>query len=106
MHTGPTIISGVKKGMRCYDEEIFGPVLLCAEAESLDDAIGFTNANPYGNGCAIFTQSGASARHYQFNIDAGQVGINVPIPVPLPFFSFCYPLEKRMFETPPLLLTL
>ena len=96
--------------------QIFGPVLTCLEADSLEDAIAITNANPYGNGCSIFTTSGAageasptkrrqsdvfltrllrtfyfslrSARKYQHEIDVGQVGINVPIPVPLPFFSF------------------
>jgi malonate-semialdehyde dehydrogenase (acetylating) / methylmalonate-semialdehyde dehydrogenase len=57
-------------------------------ADTLDEAIAITNANPYGNGCAIFTNSGAAARKYQHEIDVGQVGINVPIPVPLPFFSF------------------
>jgi malonate-semialdehyde dehydrogenase (acetylating)/methylmalonate-semialdehyde dehydrogenase len=55
---------------------------------TLEDAIKITNRNNYGNGCAIFTSSGAAARKYQFEIEAGQVGINVPIPVPLPFFSF------------------
>lgn len=55
---------------------------------SLEEAIATTNANPYGNGCSIFTTSGATARKYQHEIDVGQVGINVPIPVPLPFFSF------------------
>lgn len=84
----PTILTEVTQDMECYTEEIFGPVLLCSGVDTLDDAIEFTNANPYGNGCAIFTQSGASARKYQFEIDCGQVGINVPIPVPLPMFSF------------------
>jgi len=85
---GPTIIAGVKPHMKCYTEEIFGPVLLCVEVDTLDEAIAFTNANPYGNGCAIFTQSGAAARKFQFEVDAGQCGVNVPIPVPIPFFSF------------------
>lgn len=85
---GPTIITGVKPHMRCYREEIFGPVLVCVEVDSLDEAIEFVNKNPYGNGCAVFTQSGALARKFQFEIDVGQVGINLPIPVPLPFFSF------------------
>jgi malonate-semialdehyde dehydrogenase (acetylating)/methylmalonate-semialdehyde dehydrogenase len=85
---GPTILAGVKPHMRCYKEEIFGPVLLCADVPTLDDAIAFTNTNPYGNGCAIFTTSGAAARKYQFEVDVGQVGVNVPIPVPLPMFSF------------------
>ncbi len=85
---GPTIFSGVKPGMRIYDEEIFGPVLVILEAGSLDEAIAIVNANPNGNGTAIFTQSGAAARRFQEDIDVGQVGINVPIPVPVPLFSF------------------
>ncbi|KRB04544.1 CoA-acylating methylmalonate-semialdehyde dehydrogenase [Lysobacter sp. Root690] len=85
---GPTVFSGVKPGMRIYDEEIFGPVLVILEADTLDDAIALVNANPNGNGTAIFTQSGAAARKFQEEIDIGQVGINLPIPVPVPLFSF------------------
>jgi len=85
---GPTIITGVKPHMRCYREEIFGPVLVCLEASSLKEAIEVINANRWANGSAIFTTSGASAREFQNRIHAGNVGINVPIPVPLPFFSF------------------
>ncbi len=85
---GPTIFSGVKPGMRIYDEEIFGPVLVILEVETLDEAIDLVNANPNGNGTAIFTQSGAAARKFQEEIDVGQVGINLPIPVPVPMFSF------------------
>ncbi|GHD74842.1 CoA-acylating methylmalonate-semialdehyde dehydrogenase [Vogesella fluminis] len=85
---GPTIFSGVKPGMAIYDQEIFGPVLCLMAADSLDEAIAIINANPNGNGTAIFTQSGAAARHFQEEIDVGQVGINVPIPVPVPLFSF------------------
>ena len=85
---GPTIFAGVKPGMRVYDEEIFGPVLVILEAETLEDAIELINANPNGNGTALFTQSGAAARKFQEDIDVGQVGINVPIPVPVPLFSF------------------
>jgi len=58
------------------------------EADTLDEAIGTINANPYGNGTAIFTTNGATARKFAHNIDVGQIGINVPIPVPLPMFSF------------------
>lgn len=72
----------------CSTEEIFGPVLCAMTAPTLDDAIALLNANPYGNGCALFTGSGAAARKFQHEVDVGQVGINVPIPVPLPFFSF------------------
>jgi len=85
---GQTIISNVKPHMKVYQEEIFGPVLICLTADTLDDAIKLINNNPYGNGTAIFTNSGALARKYQHEIDVGQVGVNIPIPVPLPFFSF------------------
>ncbi|KAL3150431.1 Methylmalonate-semialdehyde dehydrogenase [acylating], mitochondrial [Trebouxia sp. C0010 RCD-2024] len=85
---GPTVITGVKPEMDCYKEEIFGPVLVCMETETLDDAIALVNSNPHGNGTAIFTKSGPAARKYQHEIEVGMVGVNVPIPVPLPFFSF------------------
>ncbi|KAF1981346.1 Methylmalonate-semialdehyde dehydrogenase [Aulographum hederae CBS 113979] len=85
---GPTIIANVKPHMRCYREEIFGPVLVCLNVDTVDEAIDLINANEYGNGTAIFTRSGATAGMFQKNIEAGQVGINVPIPVPLPMFSF------------------
>jgi len=74
--------------MECYKEEIFGPVLVCLNAETLDDAIDLVNANPYGNGVAMFTNSGATARRFVKDIEAGQIGVNVPIPVPLPMWSF------------------
>ncbi|KAJ3047593.1 Methylmalonate-semialdehyde dehydrogenase [acylating] mitochondrial [Rhizophlyctis rosea] len=85
---GPTILTGVKPNMRCYREEIFGPVLVCLEVDTLDEAIKIINENPYGNGTAVFTNSGAIARKFTEEIDVGQVGVNVPIPVPLPMFSF------------------
>ena len=85
---GPTIFSGVTPDMTIYTTEIFGPVMVIVSVGTLDDAIALTNDNPFGNGTAIFTQSGAAARKFQNEIDVGQVGINVPIPVPVPFFSF------------------
>jgi len=85
---GPSILHGVTSLNRAYSEEIFGPVLVCLNVPTLEDAIEFTNNSRYGNGCAIFTQSGVLARKFQHEIDVGQVGINVPVPVPLPFFSF------------------
>ena len=85
---GPTLFTKVKPHMSIYREEIFGPVLVTLEAKSLDEAINLVNANPYGNGAAIFTSSGGKAREFQHRIEAGQVGINLPIPVALPFFSF------------------
>ena len=69
-------------------EEIFGPVLVVLRANTLDDAIAIINANKYGNGTAIFTQSGATARKFENEVEVGQIGINVPIPVPLPMFSW------------------
>ncbi|TWI47258.1 malonate-semialdehyde dehydrogenase (acetylating)/methylmalonate-semialdehyde dehydrogenase [Pseudomonas duriflava] len=85
---GPTLFSSVTTNMRIYTEEIFGPVLLAIEVETLDEAIELVNRNPFGNGTGLFTQSGAAARKFQSEIDVGQVGINIPIPVPVPFFSF------------------
>ncbi|EAY65111.1 Methylmalonate-semialdehyde dehydrogenase [Burkholderia cenocepacia PC184] len=85
---GPTIFSGVTTDMSIYTEEIFGPVVVVMEADTLDDAIALVNRNPMGNGVGLFTQSGAAARKFQSEIDVGQVGINIPIPVPVPYFSF------------------
>ncbi|MNF72594.1 Methylmalonate-semialdehyde dehydrogenase [acylating] [compost metagenome] len=85
---GPTIFSAVSTDMTIYKEEIFGPVLCVLQAATMDEAIAIINANPNGNGTALFTRSGAAARHFQEEIDVGQVGINVPIPVPVPTFSF------------------
>jgi malonate-semialdehyde dehydrogenase (acetylating)/methylmalonate-semialdehyde dehydrogenase len=84
----PTIITNVTPSMRCYREEIFGPVLVCLNVDTLDEAIDLINANEYGNGVAVFTRSGPTAETFRRRIEAGQVGINVPIPVPLPMFSF------------------
>jgi acyl-CoA reductase-like NAD-dependent aldehyde dehydrogenase len=68
-----------------YSEEIFGPVLVIIQADTLDDALDIINANKYGNGTAIFTQSGATARKFESEVNVGQIGINIPIPVPLPY---------------------
>lgn len=84
---GATIIEASTE-MTCYKEEIFGPVLIVMNANTLDEAISTVNSNPYGNGAAIFTQSGPIARKFETQIEAGQIGINVPIPVPLPMFSW------------------
>ena len=85
---GATVLSNVDQGNIAYQEEIFGPVLVCLTAKTLEEAIQMINENAYGNGCCIFTQNGSSARKFMNEIEVGQVGLNVPIPVPLPFFSF------------------
>ena len=85
---GPTIFSNVTPSMKIYTTEIFGPVMVIVGVQTLKDAIDLVNANPFGNGTAIFTQSGAAARRFQNEIEVGQVGINIAIPVPVPFFSF------------------
>ncbi|CAG8555573.1 22362_t:CDS:10, partial [Racocetra persica] len=85
---GPTILADVRPHMDCYKEEIFGPVLITLNADTLDDAIKLINDNPYGNGTAIFTSNGSNARYFTTSIEVGQIGVNVPIPVPLPMFSF------------------
>ncbi|KAF8335456.1 methylmalonate-semialdehyde dehydrogenase [Cantharellus anzutake] len=84
---GPTVLEGLTT-MEAYKTEIFGPALFCLTADTLDEAISIINENPYGNGAAIFTQSGATARKFENEVNVGQVGINVPIPVPLPMFSW------------------
>lgn len=85
---GPTIFSGVKPEMAIYREEIFGPVLCVVCVDTLEEAVEFINQNPNGNGVAVFTQDGGSARYFQNMIDVGQIGINIPIPVPVAWFSF------------------
>lgn len=86
---GPCLLSNVDTDNVAYTEEIFGPVLVVMkEVDSLQAAIDIINASPYGNGCALFTRSGAAARKFTDAVNVGQVGINVPVPVPLPMFSF------------------
>ena len=85
---GPTMFTDVSTENTVYKEEIFGPVLVTTNVDTLDDAITLINDNPYGNGVSIFTGSGHAGRKFQHEIEVGQVGINIPIPVPLPFFSF------------------
>ena len=85
---GPTLFDRVTTSMTIYRDEIFGPVLIVLRADSLDEAIALVNANPYGNGTAVFTDSGAAARKFENEIQVGMVGVNVPIPVPVSFFSF------------------
>ncbi len=85
---GPTLFDRVTPEMEIYKEEIFGPVLIVLRADSFDAAIRLINANPYGNGTAVFTGSGHWARRFENEIEVGMVGVNVPIPVPMAFFSF------------------
>jgi len=85
---GPTLFDHVKAEMSIYQEEIFGPVLIVLRVKTLQEAIDLVNGNPYGNGVAVFTNSGGAARHFENEIEVGMVGINVPIPVPMAFFSF------------------
>jgi malonate-semialdehyde dehydrogenase (acetylating)/methylmalonate-semialdehyde dehydrogenase len=85
---GPTVIDRVTTGMDVYTEEIFGPVLSVVRSDSVDEAIALINANPYGNGTAIFTSSGEAARRFQRGVKVGMIGINVPVPVPMAYYSF------------------
>src|SRR5437588_80959 len=84
----PTLIDDVKPGMKAYEDEIFGPVLSVTRVSTYGDAVRLVNENPYGNGTAIFTRDGGVARQFQFEVQAGMVGINVPIPVPVAYYSF------------------
>jgi malonate-semialdehyde dehydrogenase (acetylating)/methylmalonate-semialdehyde dehydrogenase len=85
---GPTVLDSVTSDMDVYREEIFGPVLSVLRAGDVDEAIDLVNQNPYGNGTAIFTSSGAAARKFQRGVQVGMIGINVPVPVPMAFYSF------------------
>ena len=85
---GASLLDNVKPGMRCYEEEIFGPVLGVVRVNSYADALRLINDNPYGNGTAIFTRDGGAARRFQFDVEVGMVGVNVPVPVPVSYYSF------------------
>jgi malonate-semialdehyde dehydrogenase (acetylating)/methylmalonate-semialdehyde dehydrogenase len=84
----PSLLDKVKPGMKAYDDEIFGPVLGITRVDTYDEAVRLVNENPYGNGTAIFTRDGGVARRFQFDVQAGMVGVNVPIPVPVAYYSF------------------
>lgn len=85
---GPTIVENVPLDSSLYTEEVFGPVLTIVEADSYEQAIGIVNAQPFGNGAAIFTNDGGMARKFQLDVEAGMVGVNVPIPTPVAYYSF------------------
>jgi malonate-semialdehyde dehydrogenase (acetylating)/methylmalonate-semialdehyde dehydrogenase len=85
---GCSLLDHVRPGMPAYDDEIFGPVLSVVRVDTYEDAVNLVNANPYGNGVALFTRDGGVARRFEMEIDVGMVGINVPIPVPVGFHSF------------------
>ncbi len=85
---GPTLFDKVTPTMSIYTDEIFGPVLSVVRVESFDEGLGLINANPYGNGTAIFTHDGGAARRFETEVEVGMIGINVPIPVPMAYYSF------------------
>ncbi|HZG95863.1 MAG TPA: CoA-acylating methylmalonate-semialdehyde dehydrogenase [Mycobacteriales bacterium] len=85
---GVTLLDNVQPEMSVYTDEIFGPVLCVLRVPTYDDAVRLVNDNPYGNGTAIFTRDGGAARQFQFDVQVGMVGINVPIPVPVAYYSF------------------
>jgi malonate-semialdehyde dehydrogenase (acetylating)/methylmalonate-semialdehyde dehydrogenase len=85
---GVSLLDNVTPQMDAYKDEIFGPVLSVVRADTYDEAVSLVNENPYGNGVALFTRDGGVARQFQFDVNAGMVGINVPIPVPVAYYSF------------------
>jgi malonate-semialdehyde dehydrogenase (acetylating)/methylmalonate-semialdehyde dehydrogenase len=85
---GVSLLDHVTTDMDAYRDEIFGPVLCVVRADTYDEALALVNDNPYGNGTAIFTRDGGAARAFQFDAQAGMVGVNVPIPVPVGWYSF------------------
>jgi malonate-semialdehyde dehydrogenase (acetylating)/methylmalonate-semialdehyde dehydrogenase len=85
---GASLVDSVTPGTRVYDDEIFGPVLSVVRVATYEDAVRLVNDSPYGNGVAIFTRDGGAARRFQFEVQAGMVGVNVAIPVPVAYYSF------------------
>jgi len=85
---GVSLLDHVTPTMSVYRDEIFGPVLSVVRAATYAEAVDLVNANPYGNGAAIFTRDGGAARQFQVDVEAGMVGVNVPIPVPVAYYSF------------------
>jgi malonate-semialdehyde dehydrogenase (acetylating)/methylmalonate-semialdehyde dehydrogenase len=85
---GASLVDAVTPGTRVYDDEIFGPVLSVVRVATYEDAVRLVNDSPYGNGVAIFTRDGGAARRFQFEVQAGMVGVNVAIPVPVAYYSF------------------
>jgi malonate-semialdehyde dehydrogenase (acetylating)/methylmalonate-semialdehyde dehydrogenase len=85
---GPTLLDNVPTGSKVYTEEIFGPVLSIVRVKSYDEGLALINSGAFGNGTAIFTNDGGAARKFQYEVEAGMVGINVPIPVPVAYYSF------------------
>jgi malonate-semialdehyde dehydrogenase (acetylating)/methylmalonate-semialdehyde dehydrogenase len=85
---GPSVLDRVTPAMRCYADEIFGPVLCVVRADSYDEALSVVSGSPYGNGTAIFTNDGGAARRFTREVEVGMVGVNVPIPVPMAYYSF------------------
>ncbi len=85
---GTTLLDHVTREMSVYTDEIFGPVLSVVRGDTYDEALALINANQFANGTAIFTRDGGAARRFQFDVEVGMVGINVPIPVPVAYYSF------------------
>jgi len=85
---GPTILEDVDPDSKVGSEEIFGPVMSIMRAKDLSQAIDITNANPFGNGHSIFTSSGATARRFMYDVESGNVGINIGVVAPMAFFPF------------------
>jgi malonate-semialdehyde dehydrogenase (acetylating)/methylmalonate-semialdehyde dehydrogenase len=83
-----TVLSGIKPHMKIAKEEVFGPVVLLAEASTLDESIAWINSSPFGNTTTLFTTSGAAARKFSYEVDPSMIGINIGVPAPMSFFSF------------------
>jgi malonate-semialdehyde dehydrogenase (acetylating)/methylmalonate-semialdehyde dehydrogenase len=84
----PTIMMDVRPGSEIWKTEVFGPVLGVMHVESIDEAIALTNSHLYGNQASLFTSSGAAARKFRYEAEAGNIGINIGVAAPMAFFPF------------------
>lgn len=84
----PTVLGNIRQDMEIAQEEVFGPVVMLAEADSLDESIQWINNSPYGNTCTLFTTNGAAARQFSYETDPAMIGINIGVPAPMAYFSF------------------
>jgi malonate-semialdehyde dehydrogenase (acetylating)/methylmalonate-semialdehyde dehydrogenase len=84
----PTILADVQPGSEIWKTEIFGPVLSMMHVNTIDEAVALANSHAYGNQASLFTSSGSAARKFRYEVEAGNIGINIGVAAPMAFFPF------------------